>query len=151
MRVTSQSGWACHQQVRNETSGGDSLPAILPLLNECLLVVAILPRFLPPFPIFFLRPHPGLFNFHSNVRLSPLEVSLQAFDLYHRPSRLLAMSKPVYQCIRKSCGSQKPAIVFCPDRKQTRITAVDLSLHAAADNTPKMFLHVSGGLNVHTH
>lgn len=86
----------------------------------------------------------GLFNFHYNVRLSPLEVSLQAFDLYHRPSRLLAMSRPTYQCIKKNCKTTKPAIVFCPDRKQTRVTAVDLSLHAAADDQPKMFLHVSG-------
>eukprot|EP00442_Polarella_glacialis_P040119 CAMPEP_0115164844 /NCGR_PEP_ID=MMETSP0227-20121206/73256_1 /TAXON_ID=89957 /ORGANISM="Polarella glacialis, Strain CCMP 1383" /LENGTH=54 /DNA_ID=CAMNT_0002577237 /DNA_START=54 /DNA_END=215 /DNA_ORIENTATION=+ len=52
------------------------------------------------------------------------------------------MSRPVYQSI-KHYSPDKPVIVFVPDRKQARMTAIDLLLHAASDDKPKRFLHVS--------
>jgi len=84
----------------------------------------------------------GLFNFSPNVRTVPLEMVIQGFDIHHRSTRLLAMSRPVYQSI-KHYSPDKPVIVFVPDRKQARMTAIDLLLHAAADDKPKRFLHVS--------
>merc|ERR1719160_1884397 len=84
----------------------------------------------------------GLFNFSPNVRTVPLEMVIQGFDIHHRATRLLAMSRPVYQSI-KHYSPDKPVIVFVPDRKQCRMTAIDLLLHAAADDKPKRFLHVS--------
>jgi len=84
----------------------------------------------------------GLFNFSPNVRTVPLEMVIQGFDIHHRSTRLLAMSRPVYQSI-KVYSPEKPVIVFVPDRKQCRMTAIDLLLHAAADDKPKRFLHVS--------
>jgi pre-mRNA-splicing helicase BRR2 len=84
----------------------------------------------------------GLFNFSPNVRTVPLEMVIQGFDIHHRSTRLLAMSRPVYQSI-KHYSPDKPVIVFVPDRKQCRMTAIDLLLHAAADDKPKRFLHVS--------
>mmetsp|Transcript_57678 Transcript_57678/g.103593 ORF Transcript_57678/g.103593 Transcript_57678/m.103593 type:complete len:2173 (-) Transcript_57678:154-6672(-) len=84
----------------------------------------------------------GLFNFSPNVRTVPLEMVIQGFDIHHRSTRLLAMSRPVYQSI-KHYSPDKPVIVFVPDRKQARMTAIDLLLHAASDDKPKRFLHVS--------
>eukprot|EP00435_Cladocopium_sp_Y103_P043531 s679_g12.t1 len=84
----------------------------------------------------------GLFNFSPNVRTVPLELVIQGFDIHHRSTRLLAMSRPVYQSI-KQFSPEKPVIVFVPDRKQARMTAIDLLLHAASDDKPKRFLHVS--------
>lgn len=84
----------------------------------------------------------GLFNFSPNVRTVPLEMVIQGFDIHHRATRLLAMSRPVYQSI-KHYSPDKPVIVFVPDRKQARMTAIDLLLHAASDDKPKRFLHVS--------
>lgn len=83
----------------------------------------------------------GLFNFSPNVRTVPLEMVIQGFDIHHRATRLLAMSRPVYQSI-KHYSPDKPVIVFVPDRKQARMTAIDLLLHAASDDKPKRFLHV---------
>ena len=37
---------------------------------------------------------------------------------------------------------KKPAIVFVPSRKQTRLTAVDILTYCAADQQPTRFLHV---------
>ena len=37
---------------------------------------------------------------------------------------------------------KKPAIVFVPSRKQTRLTAIDILTYCAADQQPTRFLHV---------
>ena len=83
----------------------------------------------------------GLFNFSPKVRTVPLEMIIQGFDQHHRATRLLAMSRPVYGAI-KSYSPEKPVIIFAPDRKQCRLTAVDLLLQAASDDTPNRFLKV---------
>lgn len=86
-------------------------------------------------------PSSGLFNF-PNVR-PDLKIFVDSYDIYNRQARLLAMSRPTYQWIKRCCGTQRQALVFCPDRKQCRSAAVSLLLNAAAENQPKKFLHVS--------
>ncbi|CDI87290.1 sec63 domain-containing DEAD/DEAH box helicase, putative [Eimeria praecox] len=96
----------------------------------------------------------GLFNFHPSVRTVPLEISLHGFDVYNREARLLAMSRAVHQAIKlytaptddsrsRSSRKLKNVLVFCSDRKQCRLTAIDLLLQTAADDQPKKYLHVS--------
>ena len=82
----------------------------------------------------------GLFSFHPNVRPVPLELHIQGFTITHTPSRLVAMIKPVYHSICKY-SPKRPAIIFVPSRKQTRLTAVDLLTFCAADMQPQRFLH----------
>ena len=73
------------------------------------------------------------FNFHPNVRPLQLELHIQGFNETHNATRLIAMSKPVFQAIQRHCGvRQKPAIVFVPSRKQAKITAIDIVTYAAA-------------------
>jgi len=84
----------------------------------------------------------GMFNFSPNVRTVPLEMIIQGFDVHQRTMRLLAMARPVYHSI-KNYSADKPVIVFVPDRKQCRMTAIDLLLQAASDNMPKRFLKIS--------
>ncbi len=73
------------------------------------------------------------FNFHPNVRPLQLELHIQGFNESHNASRLIAMSKPVFQAIQRHCGvKQKPVIVFVPSRKQAKITAIDIVTFAAA-------------------
>ena len=82
------------------------------------------------------------FNFHPNVRPVPLEIYIQGFDQTQRAVRLNAMGKHIYRGIKQhSMG--KPVMVFVSDRKQARITALDLVAMAGADNEPKRFLHIS--------
>lgn len=58
----------------------------------------------------------------------------------HTESRIVAMTKPMYNCIVNHAG-QKPAIVFVSNRKQTRVTAVDILAFTAAEGKPERFLH----------
>ena len=51
------------------------------------------------------------------------------------------MGKPVYHSIVKH-SPKKPAMVFVPSRKQTRLTAIDILTYCAADQQPTRFLHV---------
>eukprot|EP00743_Colponemidia_sp_Colp-15_P003837 GILK01004141.1.p1 GENE.GILK01004141.1~~GILK01004141.1.p1 ORF type:complete len:2133 (-),score=509.56 GILK01004141.1:241-6198(-) len=82
-----------------------------------------------------------LFNFAPTVRPVPLELSIHGSDIHHRASRLLAFAKPVYQAIKAQSPS-KPVLIFVPDRKQARLTALDLLTYAAADEEASRFLHV---------
>ncbi|KAI5746607.1 hypothetical protein M8J77_005420 [Diaphorina citri] len=80
------------------------------------------------------------FNFHPSVRPIPLELHVQGFNITHNASRLIAMSKPVYNAILKH-SAHKPAIVFVPTRKHARLTAIDLLTYAAAEGKPNRFFH----------
>ncbi|KAM7391571.1 hypothetical protein PAMP_022252 [Pampus punctatissimus] len=80
------------------------------------------------------------FNFHPNVRPVPLELHIQGFNVSHTHTRLLSMAKPVYHAIMKHSPS-KPAVVFVPSRRQTRLTAIDILTFCAADVVPQRFLH----------
>jgi pre-mRNA-splicing helicase BRR2 len=73
------------------------------------------------------------FNFHPNVRPLQLELHIQGFNVTHNASRLIAMSKPVFQAIQKYAGpKQQATIVFVPSRKQAKLTAIDVVTFAAA-------------------
>ncbi|RNA15787.1 U5 small nuclear ribonucleo helicase -like protein [Brachionus plicatilis] len=72
------------------------------------------------------------FNFHPNVRPLPLQVHIQGFNITHNATRLVAMAKPVFQCIQRHAVNQKPVIVFVPSRKQAKVTAVDIVTYSVA-------------------
>jgi len=67
---------------------------------------------------------------------------LQGFNITHNASRIIAMAKPTYHAILTH-AQKKPAIVFVPSRKQTRLTAIDILTFCAADMQPNRFLHTS--------
>lgn len=80
------------------------------------------------------------FNFHPSVRPIPLELHVQGFNVTHNASRLIAMTKPVYNSILKH-SPHKPVIVFVPTRKQARLTAIDLLTFTAAEGQSNRFFH----------
>jgi hypothetical protein len=53
--------------------------------------------------------------------------------------RMATMNKPTYAAIQTHSPT-KPALVFVASRRQTRLTALDLIAHAAADERPRAFL-----------
>ncbi|GLV40316.1 Brr2 U5 snRNP complex subunit [Carabus blaptoides fortunei] len=79
------------------------------------------------------------FNFHPSVRPVPLELHVQGINITHNLSRLIAMSKPVYNSIIRY-SPHKPVIVFVPTRKQARLT-IDLLTYAAAEGQANRFFH----------
>uniref|UniRef100_A0A673WH17 U5 small nuclear ribonucleoprotein 200 kDa helicase n=1 Tax=Salmo trutta TaxID=8032 RepID=A0A673WH17_SALTR len=84
------------------------------------------------------------FNFHPNVRPVPLELHIQGFNVSHTQTRLLSMAKPVYHAIMKHSPS-KPAVVFVPSRRQTRLTAIDILTFCAADDLAPFLEKVTDG------
>lgn len=62
--------------------------------------------------------------------------SVKGFNVSHTQTRLLSMAKPVYHAIMKHSPS-KPAVVFVPSRRQTRLTAIDILTFCAADVVPQ--------------
>eukprot|EP00164_Ancoracysta_twista_P005304 GFYU01007260.1.p1 GENE.GFYU01007260.1~~GFYU01007260.1.p1 ORF type:complete len:2145 (-),score=864.44 GFYU01007260.1:262-6696(-) len=85
--------------------------------------------------------HSNTFNFHPNVRPVPLEVQIQGFDIASYTARMLAMSRPTYLAVRRYAGN-KPIIVFCGSRKQTRLTAIDLTTSVTGSEDPTKYLHL---------
>eukprot|EP00210_Caulerpa_lentillifera_P005576 g5333.t1 len=81
----------------------------------------------------------SLFNFATEVRPVPLEITINGFDIANFDSRMQAMSRPCYSNI-SLYGTKKPVIVFVPTRKHARLTTLDLLMHAAADGDPTKFL-----------
>ncbi len=83
----------------------------------------------------------GLFNFRHSVRPVPLEIHIDGFAGKHYCPRMQSMNKPTYQAIRTHSPT-KPVIVFVSSRRQTRLTAQDLSTLCANNDNPRMFLHM---------
>jgi pre-mRNA-splicing helicase BRR2 len=83
----------------------------------------------------------SLYNFHPNVRPIPLEIHIQGFDIPHYASRLLAMSKPMYNAINMH-SSGKPALIVVADRKQARVSALDIIAYAGVEDQPTKFLGI---------
>lgn len=81
-----------------------------------------------------------IYNFSPHVRPVPLELHIQSFTIPHFPSMMLAMAKPTYAAITQM-SSDKPAMVFVPNRKQTRGTARDILAACLADEDEDRFLH----------
>lgn len=85
------------------------------------------------------NPVDGIFNFHPNVRPQPLEIRVQGFDVNDFSSRMLAMSKPVYNTIANQTA-KKPVLLFVPSAKQAQLSAIDLITFALAENDPHKFV-----------
>ena len=83
-----------------------------------------------------------IYNFSPHVRPVPLELHIQSFTIPHFPSLMLAMVKPMYASILQM-SPDKPAMIFVPNRKQTRATALDLLAACVADDDEDRFLHAS--------
>lgn len=88
----------------------------------------------------------GLFNFPSSVRPVPLEMYIYGFPEVQGGfcPLMKSMNKPAYLAIRRH-SPNKPALIFVPSRRQTRLTALDLiSLSAGDDQTGvNTWLHMS--------
>lgn len=82
------------------------------------------------------------FNFHPNVRPVPLDIQIIGFEQNHKHSRILSMQKAVYSVIKQHC-KQKQVMIVVSDRKQARLTALDLVTMVHSDNNPKRFLLIS--------
>ncbi|KAI0535743.1 Sec63 Brl domain-containing protein [Xylaria digitata] len=82
-----------------------------------------------------------IYNFSPHVRPDPLELRIQSYTIPHFPSLMLAMAKPTYLAI-KELSPDQPALVFVPNRKQTRSTARDILTACLADDDEDRFLHV---------
>jgi pre-mRNA-splicing helicase BRR2 len=80
----------------------------------------------------------NVFNFDINNRPYKIEIYVQGFDHASRKLRLLAMNKPLYNGI-KTHSDKKPVMIYVSDRKQAKITALDLSTHCANDDNPDYF------------
>lgn len=50
-----------------------------------------------------------------------------------------AMSRPTYSAVSSAAARGKPCLVFVPNRKHARMSALDLLTHAAADGEPARF------------
>ena len=83
-----------------------------------------------------------IYNFSPHIRPVPLELHIQSFTIPHFPSLMLAMAKPTYAAIL-SMAPDKPIMVFVPNRKQTRATALDLLGACVADDDEDRFLHAA--------
>ncbi|KAI5466670.1 pre-mRNA splicing helicase [Mariannaea sp. PMI_226] len=81
-----------------------------------------------------------IYNFSPHVRPVPLELHLQSFNNPHFPSLMLSMAKPTYLAVTQM-SPDKPAMIFVPTRKQTRMTARDLLAASFADDDEDRFLH----------
>ena len=83
-----------------------------------------------------------IYNFSPHIRPVPLELHIQSFTIPHFPSLMLAMAKPTYAAIL-AMAPDKPAMIFVPNRKQTRATALDLLGACVADDDEDRFLHAA--------
>ncbi len=83
-----------------------------------------------------------IFNFSPLVRPVGLELHIQSFTIPHFPSLMMAMARPTYQSILQ-LSPDKPALVFVPNRKQVRTTALDLLSACIVDDNEERFLHTT--------
>ncbi|CAH8493771.1 unnamed protein product [Schistosoma turkestanicum] len=102
------------------------------------------------------------YNFPPTTRPIPLELTIMPFNIPHQASRLLAMTKPVYQLITRLAftpspvgslqhSQRKPTLVYVPTRRQAQKTALDLITMFAINNnnnntTSSKFQAISGHL-----
>ncbi|KAF2869324.1 Sec63 Brl domain-containing protein [Massariosphaeria phaeospora] len=83
-----------------------------------------------------------IYNFSPAIRSIPLELKIQYFTIPHFPSLMLAMAKPAYKAITQ-LSPDKPAMVFVPNRKHARSTAIEIFAACVADDDEDQFLHAS--------
>ena len=82
--------------------------------------------------LIFVVKHNFFFRFQAYLIVS-CYLLYQGFNITHTASRLIAMTKPMYQSIVKH-SPKKPVIVFVPSRRQTKLTALDLLTFSGAEN-----------------
>lgn len=83
----------------------------------------------------------GLYNFRPSVRPVPLEAHIQGYPGKHYCPRCMSMNKPAYQAIRTH-SPNKPVLIFVSSRRQTRLTAEDLTKYLLMDDNPKQWLNM---------
>ena len=66
----------------------------------------------------------------------------QGFNVTHNATRLIAMTKPVYNSIIRY-SPENPVIVFVPTRKQAKLTAIDILTLTSSDRKPDRFLRAN--------
>ncbi|KAI3923489.1 hypothetical protein MKW92_028346 [Papaver armeniacum] len=76
----------------------------------------------------------GAFNFPPSVRPVPLEIHIQGVDIANFEARMQAMTRPTYTAIVQHARNGKPALVFVPTRKHSRLTAADFVTYSNADS-----------------
>ncbi|CAL8084433.1 unnamed protein product [Calicophoron daubneyi] len=104
------------------------------------------------------------YNFPSATRPVPLELNVIPFNVPHQASRLLAMTKPVFQIITRMAvtpsptGSlqplqRKPTLIYVPSRRQAQRTALDLitmftasASSSSSSSSSSKFIPISGHL-----
>ncbi|ORZ39296.1 pre-mRNA-splicing helicase-like protein BRR2 [Catenaria anguillulae PL171] len=74
------------------------------------------------------------FNFAPSARPNPLPVNVQAFQIPHPPSMLLAMIKPTYTLLSQLEAKQQ-AIVFVAGRAQCALVATELAAWMTENQT----------------
>lgn len=79
------------------------------------------------------------FNFQPNARQQPIEIVIQGFDQNIRESRLHSMQKQLFQNIKQHSRS---ALVFVNDRRQAKLTALDLVTLVGADANSKKLMRI---------
>ena len=85
-------------------------------------------------------PPENTFNFHPSVRPNSVEVIFNSFDQPFRETRLHMMQKQLMQSVlhyNRSC------LVVVNDKKQARITALDLVSELTSESNPKRLKHIS--------
>ncbi|CAF0809302.1 unnamed protein product [Adineta steineri] len=83
----------------------------------------------------------GLYNFRPSVRPVPLEAHIQGYPGKHYCPRCMSMNKPAYQAIRTH-SPNKPVLIFVSSRRQTRLTAEELTKYLLNDDNPRQWLHM---------
>ncbi|CAF0999985.1 unnamed protein product [Rotaria sordida] len=82
------------------------------------------------------------FNFRPNIRPIQLDLHIQDFNMTHNASRLIAMTKPVYQIIDRH-SSIYPVIIFVSTKNLSQSTAIDILTLANTEEKQNRFLHIS--------
>ncbi|KAI6657806.1 U5 small nuclear ribonucleoprotein [Oopsacas minuta] len=81
----------------------------------------------------------GIFAFGNSVRPIPLELNFETFNYNNVPSRLLAMTKPLYHCISYQPKGTS-VLIFVPSKTLAKLTAIDILSFLASENNPLKFL-----------
>lgn len=80
----------------------------------------------------WLGVNPSLcFNFSPTARPCPVQILIQSFDNTHRPTRIGQMVKHIYPQLKQF--QKELSIIYVSDRKQARLTALDLMALSHAD------------------
>lgn len=85
-------------------------------------------------------PAENTFNFHPSVRPNSVEVVFHSFDQPFRESRLHMMQK---QLMASILHYGRSTLVVASDKKQARMTALDLVSELSAEAVPKRLKHIS--------